>query len=290
MMKRQIGLALGGGGARGLAHLGVLIALEEAGIPIDVIAGTSMGAALGAAKALGMDLHKLERLLKALDLNELLQVSDNTVREVQKIVGRSMIEYVRGPAWRDDTASPPELARLNELFALLTARKSFEETKIPFAVVATDVETGLGVVVRTGKIHRAVTASTAVPGIFSPVAHQGRYLIDGGIVNKLPVDVVMEMGAQAVIAVDTGAPLTRKVETCLEAILQAQRATSKHLTHLQLEMARQELGGRLVSLHPDVGWIRMFGFEYTEEAIQAGKASVSAHLDELRELVAPEAP
>jgi NTE family protein len=285
-MERKIGLALGGGGARGLAHLGVLIALDEAKIPIHVIAGTSMGAALGAAQALGMDLYKLERLLSAINLNDLLQVTDNTIREVQKIVGRSVAEYVRGPTWRSDASSAPELARLNEFFALLTARKSFDDTKIPFAVVATDVETGLAVVLRDGKIHRAVTASTAVPGVFSPVAHEGRYLVDGGIVNKLPVDVVMEMGAQAVIAVDTGAPLTRKVETCLEAILQAQRATSKHLTHLQLEMARRELGGSLVSLHPDVGWIRMFGFEYVEEAIQAGKASVSAHLDELRELVA----
>jgi NTE family protein len=285
-MEQRIGLALGGGGARGLAHLGALIALEEAGIPVHFIAGTSMGAALGAAMALGMDLGKLERLLGALDLNALLQVTDNTVREVQKIVGRSMIEYMRGSTWKGDTASPPELSRLNELFSLLTAKKRFDETKIPFAVVATDVETGQRVILRSGKIHRAVTASTAVPGVFSPVAHEGRYLIDGGIVDKVPVDVVIEMGASAVIAIDTGAPLTRKVESCLEAILQAQRATSKHLTQLQLELSRVKLGGRLVTLHPDVGWIRMFGFEHTERAIQAGKASVSAHLDELRALVA----
>ncbi len=289
-MERKIGLALGGGGARGLAHLGVLIGLEEAGIPIYAIAGTSMGAALAATKALGMDLRRLEKLLCTLNLNSMLQVSDNTLREVQRIIGRSVMEYFRGSTWKEEAASPPELARLHELFSLLTARKTFADTVVPFAVVAADVETGQRVVLREGKIGPAVTASTAVPGVFSPVAYGGRYLVDGGIVDKLPVDVAVELGANSVIAVDTGAPLTRRVETYLEAILQAQRATSKHLTQLQLERSQERLSGRVVVLRPDVGWIRMFGFEYTEEAIQAGKASVSAHLDELYDLAGIPAP
>jgi len=284
-MDRRIGLALGGGGARGLAHLGVLIGLDEAKLPIHAIAGTSMGAVLGAARAIGANLQLLAKLLTTLDLNALLQVSDNTLREVRKIVGRSMIEYVRGSAWRAEGALPPDLARLNELFSLLTARKTFAETLVPFAVVATDVETGQRAVLDQGPICRALTASTAVPGVFSPVAHEGRFLIDGGIVNKVPVDVVIEMGATAVIAVDTGAPIARRVETQLEAILQAQRSTSKHLTQMQLDAARRLLHDRLVILRPDVGWIRMFAFEYAEEAIQAGRASVSAHLDELAELL-----
>jgi NTE family protein len=284
-MDRRIGVALGGGGARGLAHLGVLIGLDEAKLPIHAIAGTSMGAALGAARALGVNLQLLARLLTTLDLNALLQVSDNTLREVQKIVGRSMVEYVRGSAWRGEGASPPDLARLNELFSLLTARKTFADTLVPFAVVATDVETGQRAVLNQGPISRAVTASTAVPGVFSPVAHEGRFLIDGGIVDKVPVDVVIEMGATAVIAVDTGAPIARRVETHLEAILQAQRSTSKHLTQMQLDAARRLLNDRLVILRPDVGWIRMFAFEYAEEAIQAGRASVTAHLDDVLELL-----
>lgn len=283
-MDRKIGLALGGGGARGFAHLGVLIGLEEAGISVHAIAGTSMGAALAATKALGMDLRKLEKLLCTLNFNSMLQVSDNTLREVQRIIGRSVMEYFRGSTWKEEAASPPELARLHELFSLLTAQKSFADTLVPFAVVAADVETGQRVVLREGRIGPAVTASTAVPGVFSPVAYGGRYLVDGGIVDKLPVDVAVELGANSVIAVDTGAPLTRRVETYVEAILQAQRATSKHLTQLQLERAEERLAGRLVVLRPDVGWIRMFAFEYAEEAIQAGKASVSAHLDQLREL------
>jgi NTE family protein len=283
-MDGKIGLALGGGGARGLAHLGVLMGLDEAKVPIGAIAGTSMGAALGAARAVGANLHLLAKVLASLNLNALLQVTDNTLREVQKIVRRSMAEYVRGSAWRVAGASPPDLARMDELFSLLTAHKTFEECVIPFAVVAADIETGQRVVLDRGPIHRAITASTAIPGIFSPVAYEGRFLIDGGIVDKVPVDVVADMGATAVIAVDTGAPLARRIDTQLEAVLQAQRSTSRQLSHMQLEAARQRLEGRLVVLRPDVGWIRMFAFEYAEEAIQAGRASVSAHLDELQEL------
>ena len=284
-MEQQIGLALGGGGARGLAHLGVLLALEEAGIPISLITGTSMGAAMGATRAIGADLRKIERMLGMLDLNELLQVSDSTVRELQKIIGRSMVEYVRGSAWREDEAAPHDLARLNELFSLLTARKRFDQTILPFAAVAADLESGECVVLKEGSLYRALTASTAVPGVFSPVAYGERFLIDGGVVDKLPIDVAIDMGASAVIAVDTGAPLTREIATCLDAIIQTQRATSYQLTQLQIEVARTRLKDRLIVLTPDVGWIRMFDFCHTEEAIEAGKEVVRARLDEIKEAV-----
>ncbi|MFC2082065.1 patatin-like phospholipase family protein [Candidatus Bipolaricaulota bacterium] len=285
-METQIGLALGGGGARALAHLGALIALEDAAIPIHCIAGSSMGAAIGAAKAIGADLKKIESILGCLDLNDLLQVSDSTLREVQRILGRGVMEYVRGSTWREEDAKPQELARLSEFFSLLTANKSFDDTNIPFAVVATDVETGERVILDRGKLFHAVTASAAVPGVFSPVAWGGRYLVDGGIVEKLPVKAVIEMGANAILAVDAGAqPGRRAVETRLDALLQTHRTTSQHLTWLQLENARETVEGRMVVLRPDVARITMFGFEHTEEAIQAGKDVVRAHLDQIRALV-----
>jgi len=283
-MSRQLGLALGGGGARGFAHLGALIALEKLGIPISVIAGTSMGAAMGAAKSVGADLPLMAKVLESLDFNELLQVSDSTVRELQKIIGRSMVEYVRGSAWREENSTPHDLARLRELFRLLTANKNFDECKIPFAAVAADLETGDRVILRDGLLCDAVVASTSVPGVFSPVACHGQYLIDGGVVDKLPVDVVIDMGADAVIAVDTGAPLNREVSTCLDAVLQAQRVTSYQLTNLQLMRAAERLDAKLIVIQPDVGWIRMFAFEHTQDAIQAGKEAVQAHLDEILEL------
>ena len=281
--RRKIGLALGGGGARGFAHLGVLIALEENNIPVDVIAGTSMGAAMGAAKALGMDLGKLAQLLSHLDLNELLQVSENTMREVQRAIARGMVEYVRGTSWRKET-TPENLARMYELFSLLTAKKSFSDVQIPFAVVAADVESGERVVLREGKLYQAVTASAAVPGIFAPVAHSGRYLIDGGVIDKVPAQVAIDMGAQIVIAVDTGAQLTRRVDSSFDVLFQSQRITSQKLTALQLERARKRLNGRLILLQPDVAWITLFAFEHLPDAVRAGKDEALARMSEIRNL------
>ncbi len=281
--RRKIGLALGGGGARGFAHLGVLIALEENNIPVDVIAGTSMGAAMGAAKALGMDLGKLAQLLSHLDLNELLQVSENTMREVQRAIARGMVEYVRGTSWRKET-TPENLARMYELFSLLTAKKSFSDVQIPFAVVAADVESGERVVLREGKLYQAVTASAAVPGIFAPVAHSGRYLIDGGVIDKVPVEAAIDMGAQIVIAVDTGAQLTGHVDSSFDILFQSQRITSQKLTALQLERARKRLDGRLILLQPDVAWITLFAFEHLPDAVRAGKNEALARMSEIRTL------
>jgi len=285
-MNRKLGLALGGGGARGLAHLGVLLALQDAGISIDVIAGTSMGAAMGATCAIGADLGKTAAVLETLNLNEALQVTDSTVRELQKILGRSVVELVRGSTWREMDTSPHDLARLRELFCLLTAQKSFSDTLFPFAAVAADLETGERIVLREGTLYDAIAASTAVPGVFTPVARDGRLLIDGGVVDKLPIDVAIDMGAHAVLAVDTGAPLNRELGTCLDALLQTQRLTSKRLTSLQVSCARRRIDDRVLVLEPDVGWIRMFAFEHTHEAIQAGMDAVQAHLDDIQSLLA----
>ncbi len=284
-MTGMLGLALGGGGARGLAHLGVLIALERASVPIGCIVGTSMGAAMGAVKAVSADLERVAQILLSLDLNDLLQVSDSAARELQKLITRSMMEYVRGSEWRDEDARPHDLARLRELFHLLTTGKHFSDVDIPFAAVAADLETGDPVILREGPLSDAIVASTSVPGIFSPVSIDGRFLIDGGVVDKLPVDVAIDMGAQAVVAVDTGAPMTRSVTTCLDAVMQGQRVTSRRLTDLQLLQAAERLDGRLIVIQPDVAPIRMFSFDRAEEAIQAGREAVRTHLDEIQRLV-----
>lgn len=285
----KIGLALGGGGARGFAHLGVLIALEENNIPVDVIAGTSMGAAMGAAKALGMDLVKLAQLLSCLDLNELLQISESTMREAHRAIARGMVELVRGTSWRHET-TPENLARMYELFSLLTAKRSFSEVKIPFAVVAADIESGERVVTTKGKLYRAVVASAAVPGIFPPVAHSGRYLIDGGVIEKVPAEVVIDMGAQAVIAVDTGAHVTHPVDTSFDVLLQSQRITSQKLTALQLERAHARLDGRLILLQPDTSSISMFAFERLSEAVTAGRKETLARVAEIRNVCGVQEP
>ncbi len=282
--QRKVGIALGGGGARGFAHLGVLLALEENGIPIDIITGTSMGAGMGAVKALGMDLRKLERILNCLDLNSLLQVSDSTLREVQRAIGRGMIEYVRGVSWRQEGTTLENLDRMSQFFSLLTANKSFSDLRIPFATVAADLESGERAVLTEGKLYLAMAASAAVPGIFSPVLHEGRYLIDGGVIDKIPANAAIDLGSEILIAVDTSAPLTRSVKTSLDVLFQSQRITSQHLTALQLAQARDRLDGRFLLLHPDVEWITMLAFEHLPEAVQAGKEEALAHMDEIKRL------
>lgn len=285
MAKRQLGIALGGGGARGFAHLGVLLVLEENRIPIDLVTGTSMGAAIGGAKALGMDLEKLTRVLACLDLNVILQISESTLREMQRTIGRGMVEYVRGPSWKEGTSGSEALRRMVHLFRLLTADRDFRDLVLPFAAVAADVETGEEVVLSEGNLAQAIAASAAIPGVFAPVLRDGRYLIDGGVLNKVPVDALIDLGADAVIAVDAGAPVSRDLRTSLDILLQSQRIASAHLTALQLERARRRVGGRLFLLQPAVEEITMLSFERLPEAVEAGKTAARAHLDEIRALL-----
>ena len=284
MKKRSLGVALGGGGARGFAHLGILLVLHEQQIPISSIAGTSIGAALGACRALDMPLETTAKLLCLLDLNYLLAVSDSTIREVQRALGRGMVEFVRGCDWQDLSATG-SLGRMHELFQLLTGNRSFADVTIPYAAVAAELQSGDEVVLTSGKIADAATASAAVPGVFPPFPMDGRLLIDGGILHKIPADIAIDLGADAVLAVDTGAPLTREVKTSLDALFQSQRITSTHLTHMQMERARHRVDGRLLTLKPDIGWMTIFDFQHVQEAIEAGRASASAHLKEIRNLI-----
>ena len=280
----RLGLALGGGGARGFAHLGVLIALEENQIPVSVITGTSIGAVIGAAKALEMDLKKLEQLLSCLDLNELLQVSSSTTREIQRVIGRGMVEYVRGTNLREEKTTPERLARIRELFSLLTANKSFSDITIPFAAVAADLETGQRVVLNQGKLSQAAAASAAIPGVFHPVRYRKRFLIDGGVIDKIPASLAIEMGAESVLAIDTGAPLASSINTSFDIFLQTYGITSRELTSLQLDTVRKQVSGRFLLLKPDVSWIKLLDFEQSSAAIQAGKEVAIAHISEIKEL------
>ncbi|UCF09638.1 MAG: patatin-like phospholipase family protein [Candidatus Bipolaricaulota bacterium] len=281
----RLGVALGGGGARGFAHLGVLIALERGGIPVDVVTGTSLGAAMGAARALAMDLPRLARVLGCLDLNALLQVSSGTMREIQRAIGRGVIEYVRGPTWRDPDRESPSTTRMRDLFSLLTGGRTFADAVLPFAAIAADLETGEQVILREGSLGEAIAASTAVPGVFPPVSHDGRYLIDGGILDKIPVDVAIDLGAEAVVAVDTGAPLTREVHTSFDALLQSERITSRRLTALQLDLAAEQLGGRLLVIRPPIGWMTMFEFAQLPQAVAAGETAAREKLDEISDML-----
>lgn len=176
--RRTVALALGGGSARGWAHIGVIRALEEAGIRIDMVCGTSIGALVGAFYAAG-DLDRFEQWVSKLGLKEVTGFLD---------VGFG------GGLLKGE--------RLMGFFAAQYRDRPIEELEMPFAAVATSLHTGAEIWLRHGSTLRAVRASIALPGLFTPVAHEGAILVDGGLVNPVPVSLARAMGADIVIAVD----------------------------------------------------------------------------------------
>ncbi len=175
----RIGLALGSGSARGLAHIGVLHAIAEAGIAVDVVAGSSIGALIGAAFASGR-LDALERDFRAIDWKGIGTLLDPVFPWSGFIDGRKIAEFVRAHV----------------------SLQSIEQLPIPFCAVATELTSGEEVDIGKGDLINAVRASISVPGIFSPVRWNGRILVDGGLVNPVPVSAAQQLGADFVIAVD----------------------------------------------------------------------------------------
>jgi len=183
----RIGLALGGGGARGYAHLGVLKALREANIPVDVIAGTSMGAVVGAAYAIGYQIEELVDMALQMRWRQLLALADPTLPRQGVIAGN----------------------RLERYFETLTRGRDFNQLDKTLVVVATDITTGEEVRLNSGPVARALRASTAVPGVFCPVESRNRLLVDGSITTPVPVRVAADAGAEVVVAVDVCSPVDR---------------------------------------------------------------------------------
>ncbi len=174
-----VALALGGGAARGWAHIGVINALQERGIQVDMVCGTSVGALVGAAYAAGQ-LGRLEEWVRALKWQDVVGFLDLTLSKGGVIQGRRVFE---------------ELRRHYGV-------ERIEELQLPFGAVATNLNNGLEVWLREGSVMQAVRASASLPGLFTPVYHNGHWLVDGGLVNPVPVSLCRAMGAELVIAVD----------------------------------------------------------------------------------------
>ncbi len=250
----RIALVLGGGAARGFAHVGVIKMLEAHGVKPDIIVGTSAGSVVGALYAAGFDGFELQRI--ALELDE-KSVSDWVLPNRGFLRGESLQNYI-------NTA---------------VKNRSLEQLNKPIGVVATDLKSGDQVVFRRGNTGMAVRASSSVPGVFQPVVISGREYVDGGLTSPVPVRAARDMGADIVIAVDISKdPLTANVSGTLEVLLQTFLIMGRAL-------AAQELLGADVVIAPDTHEMQTASFESRNIAIMEGEKAALVAVPRLRQKI-----
>ena len=273
----RIGLVLSGGGARGLAHVGVLKALERAHVRIDAIAGTSMGAIVGGLYASGMSADELETELRRIDWDALFasRVARPFLSQRRK---EEDFEISTGLEFgvHDGQLNAPQGALSSRGLELLLRRLTlpvrhvddFDRLPIPFRAVATDMETGKPVILSHGDLAVALRSSMSVPGVFAPTDVDGRILGDGGLVDNLPVDVARAMGVDEVIVVNIGTPLAGR--DSLSSVVGLTEQMISILTEQNVERSIATLGAHDLLLSPDLGKLGSGDFGRADELIKIG--------------------
>ncbi len=252
----RVGVVLGGGGVRGFAHIGVLRVLEENGIPIDYVVGTSVGSLIGAVYAARPDAGLLEREGLGLDRADLLDYT------------------LFGLGW-----GPLKGRKLERLVDRLTGGRPIESFPVAFAAVATDLRTGERVILDQGPAGRAVWASSAMPGLIHPCRVDGRLLADGALVENMPVSVARALGAEVVLAVSVSPDLeATPLRGAMDVLHQALAILARELTARQAEAD--------VTIAPLVGHIATLDFRQKRDAVEAGKAEAEAALPRIRAALA----
>ena len=248
----KIGLALGGGGARGFAHIGVIKMLEASGIHVDVVAGTSAGSVVGALYASGMNPFQLQETAFALD--------EAKIRDVRLFSGG----LVQGQ-------------KLQDYVNQLVHHRSIEQLQLPFAAVATELETGARTVFVRGNTGQAVRASSSIPGVFEPVAINGKHYIDGGVVSPIPVDAARQLGADFVIAVDISAQPNGSTPSGLANIV------GQSIVIMGRQLAVQETARADVVIRPGTAGMGSLDFARKDQAILQGEKATLAAMPLLRQ-------
>ncbi len=267
---RHVGLALGGGAARGPADIGVLQVLTEANIPIDMIAGCSAGAIVGALYAAGISPTRQHELVRDLHWNTISSLSLLDFKSLStSLLGMPMglLDLDRLITWLDKIWDGP---------------RDFAQLQTPFVAIATDIVSGEMVIMNEGKVAPAVRASCSVPGVFTPFRRQGRLLVDGGVIANLPVQVVREMGAEYVIAVDL-LPPPQEDDHAPENLI------AISLTALYALMrANQDHGNRAnCIITPAIGAFSLVDMGAAEALIAAGRAAAEAALPTIQAALHP---
>lgn len=265
---KKIGLALSGGAARGLAHVGVLRALRHAGIPIHLIAGTSAGAIIGAAYAWDQDIAAITRAALDPRWKRMSPLIDPSFPKTGFIKGRKIKALLASYVGRDI---------------------KFSDLTIPFACVATDIETGEEIVIDSGSVVDALRASISIPGIFTLVRREGRYLVDGGLTTPVPVETVRRMGADFIIAVNVNPDVAGRLHRPARKPARAPRAPNIFQVMLQsvyittYSLARTSLAAADCVIEPDLIDIGAGEFKRARELITRGREAARAAIAGLKE-------
>ncbi|MCS6237024.1 patatin [Shewanella baltica] len=292
----KIGVVLSGGGAKGAAHVGVLKILEEHNIPVDYIAGTSIGAYVAGMYSLGYSASEVEAIMMGVDWDSgysdtiprnILSYRDKQLRDRYNIplnIGYNEGQ-VRAPSGllRGQTMSQ----LLRQSTDLVQQFGNFDDLAIPYRAVATDLETSLPVVISHGSMVKAMQASATVPGALQPAQIEGKLLVDGGIANNMPVDVVKAMGADIIIAVDIGSPLVKKDK--LDSTIAVLDQLSNFLTNASTEKQKLLLTDKDVLIRPAIDALSTTDFTIMPLALTLGKEAANGQLDKLSSMsVSPE--
>jgi len=259
---RKIGLALGSGAARGLAHIGVLEVLREEGIPIDMISGASAGAVIGALYAQGKDLNAVRTLVRGLNRRRLISLTDLIPSKTGLIHGEKIKEIL-------------EVAFAGDPL--------FADLKIPFACIATDIMTGEEVVINQGSVLEGLRASISIPLLLSATKWQDRYLVDGGIVNPVPVNILKRMGANFIIAVNVIPNFRTEIQYFKKTKEPNMLDIIMHTIYIgNTLLVRHSLEGADVSIQPQVKHIGAGDFHRADECIMEGEKAAREHVPTIK--------
>ncbi|MDZ7807394.1 MAG: patatin-like phospholipase family protein [Gracilimonas sp.] len=282
----KIGLALSGGGAKGFAHIGVLKVLEEAGIKVDMITGTSMGAMVGGLYAIGYNTDELENLALNTDWNELF--NETRPRKYQSIFQKQsnerLIITVPYDGW--SVTLPRGLVQgqkisllLNQLTLPYHEVTNFRELPIPFACVVTNLETGEGVLIDSGYLPEAIRASSAIPSVFKPVSMNDSLYIDGGVIRNIPATDARKLGADFVISSDVSEPIqpADSLRSFIDIMVQSIGFSREKSNILQREQSD-------LLISPNINNYSTFDFNKAREIIAEGEKAARAVLPQLKEI------
>ena len=255
LSKPKVALVLGGGAARGFAHIGVIRALEQEKIPVDLVVGTSVGSLIGALYAHDRNSFELEWTAFALEKDDIF-------------------DYGLLNAFTGMGAAKGE--KLEAFIKTKVPIANIEDLKIPFAAVATDLNRGTRVILDSGSVGRAVRASSAIPGVFQPVEHQSKTLVDGGLIDNVPVSVAREKGADIVIAVDIGKQVSNfNIVDIIDVMLQS-------ITIMSAENAKFKKQEADVLIEPKIGDVGMLDFTQKKRCMQAGIEATQKVMPEIK--------